>query len=85
VEVKTMSTLTATEARKRLYTLVDDVAESHDPIQIVGKRNSAVLVSEEDWRAIQETLYLSSIPKMRESIRKGLKTPVEECEEELDW
>jgi len=85
MEVKTMSTLTATEARKRLYTLVDDVAESHDPIQIVGKRNSAVLVSEEDWRAIQETLHLSSIPKMRESIRKGLKTPVEECEEELDW
>ena len=80
-----MSTLTATEARKRLYTLVDDVAESHDPIQIVGKRNSAVLVSEEDWRAIQETLYLSSIPEMRESIRKGLKTPVEECEEGLDW
>jgi antitoxin YefM len=82
---KTVSTLTATEARKRLYTLVDDVAESHDPIQIVGKRNLAFLVSEEDWRAIQETLYLSSIPEMRESIRKGLKTPVEECEEELDW
>ena len=80
-----MSTLTATEARKRLYKLVDDVAESHDPIQIVGKRNSAVLVSEEDWRAIQETLYLSSIPEMRESIRDGLKTPVEECEEVLDW
>ena len=80
-----MSTLTATEARKRLYTLVDDVAESHDPIQIVGKRNSAVLVSEEDWRAIQDTLYLSSIPKMRESICKGLKTPIEECEEKLDW
>ncbi len=80
-----MPTLTATEARKRLYTLVDDVAKSHDPIQIVGKRNSAVLISEEDWRAIQETLYLSSIPEMRESIRKGLKTPVEKCEEELDW
>lgn len=80
-----MSTLTATEARKRLYTLVDDVAESHDPIQIIGKRNSAVLVSEEDWRAIQETLFLSSIPEMRETIREGLKTPVEECEEELDW
>lgn len=80
-----MSTLTATEARKRLYTLVDDVAESHDPIQIVGKRNSAFLVSEEDWRAIQETLYLSSIPEMKESIREGLKTLVEECEEELDW
>lgn len=80
-----MATLTATEARKRLYTLVDDVAESHDPIQIVGKRNSAVLLSEEDWRAVQETLYLSSMPGMRESIRKGLKTPVDECEEELDW
>jgi prevent-host-death family protein len=84
MEVK-VSTLTATEARKRLYSLVDDVAESHDPIQIVGKRNSAILLSEEDWRAIQETLYLLSIPKMRESIRKGLNTPVEECDEELDW
>ena len=61
-----MSSLTATEARKRLYTLVDDVAESHEPVEIVGKRNSAVLVSEEDWRAIQETLYLASIPEMRE-------------------
>jgi antitoxin YefM len=81
----TMPTVTATEARKRLYSLVDDVAESHDPIQIVGKRNSAVLVSEEDWRAIQETLHLSSIPGMRESIREGLETPVEECETELDW
>ena len=80
-----MPTITATEARKKLYTLVDDVAESHDPVQIVGKRNSAVLVSEEDWRAIQETLYLTSIPEMRESIREGLKTPVEECDEELDW
>ena len=80
-----MATLTATEARKRLYALVDDVAESHEPIQIVGKRNSAVLLSEEDWRSIQETLNLSSIPGMRESIRNGLKTPVEECEGELDW
>ncbi len=80
-----MTTLTATEARKRLYKLVDDVAESHAPIQIVGKRNSAVLVSEEDWRAIQETLFLTSIPEMRKSIREGLKTPVEECDEELDW
>jgi len=80
-----VATITATEARKRLYSLVDDVAESHDPVHIVGKRNSAFLVSEEDWRAIQETLYLSSIPEMRESIRDGLKTPVEECQEELDW
>jgi antitoxin YefM len=80
-----MTTLSATEARKCLYSLVDDVAESHDPIQIVGKRNSAVLISEEDWRAIQETLYLTSIPGMRESIQDGIKSPIEECDEELEW
>jgi len=80
-----MTTLSATEARKCLYSLVDDVAESHDPIQIVGKRNSAVLVSEDDWRAIQETLYLTSIPGMRESIQDGIKSPVEECDKELEW
>jgi antitoxin YefM len=80
-----MTTVTATEARKRLYNLVDNVAESHSPVQIVGKRNSAVLVSEEDWRAIQETLYLTSIPGMRESIQEGLKTPVEKCGKELKW
>jgi antitoxin YefM len=80
-----MTTVTATEARKRLYNLVDNVAESHAPIQIVGKRNSAVLISEEDWRAIQETLYLTSIPGMRESIQAGLKTPIEECDKELNW
>ena len=80
-----MTSITATEARKRLYSLVDDVAESHEPIQIAGKRNSAVLVSEEDWRAIQETIYLISIPGMRASIRKGLKTPLERCTEDLKW
>jgi antitoxin YefM len=80
-----MTTLSATEARKNLYSLVDDVAESHDPVQIVGKRHSAVLISEEDWRAIQETLYLTSVPGMRESIQDGIKSPVEECDEELEW
>jgi antitoxin YefM len=80
-----MTSITATEARKRLYALVDDVAESHEPIQIAGKRNSAVLVSEEDWRAIQETIYLSSIPGMRASIRKGLRTPLDQCAEALKW
>ncbi|KAF0221450.1 MAG: prevent-host-death family [Geobacteraceae bacterium] len=80
-----MTTLSATEARKCLYSLVDDVAESHDPVQIVGKRHSAVLISEEDWRAIQETLYLTSIPGMRESIQDGIKSPIEECDEELEW
>jgi len=80
-----MPTLTATEARKRLYSLVDEVKETHEPIQIVGKRSSAFLISEEDWRAIQETLFLISIPGMRESIQEGLDTPVEECDEDIDW
>lgn len=80
-----MTSLTATEARRRLYRLLADVAESHQPVQIAGKRHSAVLVSEEDWRAIQETLHLLSVPGMRESIVKGIKTPVEKCDEELDW
>ena len=81
----TMTSITATEARKQLYTLLDDVADSHQPIQIAGKRNSAVLVSEDDWQAIQETLYLTSIPGMRDSIVKGLKTPVDKCKTDLDW
>lgn len=80
-----MTTPSASDARKRLYTLVDEVRETHIPVQIVGKRNSAVLASEEDWRAIEETLSLASIPGMRESIKKGLKTPVEECDEEPGW
>lgn len=80
-----MTTISATDARKLLYKLLDDVAESHEPIQITGKRGSAVLISEEDWRAVQETLYLVSIPGMRESILDGMSTPVEECEEKLDW
>ena len=80
-----MRTLTVTEARKQLYGLLDNVADSHNPIQIAGKRNSAVLVSEEDWQAVQETLYLIGIPGMRKSIQKGLSLSVSECEEELDW
>ena len=80
-----MTALTATDARKKFFTLIDDVAESHEPIQIEGKRNSAILISEEDWRAIQETLYPESFPNMRESIIKGLNTPVEECETGIGW
>jgi len=80
-----MTTLTASQARARLYKLIDEASASHEPIQITGKRGNAVLVSEDDWRAIQETLYLLSVPGMRESIREGLKTSVEECSEDLDW
>ena len=80
-----MTNITATEARRQIYTLLDAVADSHEPVQISGKRHSAVLVAEEDWRAIQETLHLDSIPGMSQSIVKGLKTPVEKCAKELDW
>jgi prevent-host-death family protein len=80
-----MSTLTVSEARANLYRLIDEAAESHVPIRIAGKRNSAILVSEEDWAAVQETMYLLSVPGMRESIKEGMETPVEECETELDW
>ena len=80
-----MTMLTATEARKNLYALVDEVSVSHEPVQIKGKRNSAVLISDEDWRAVQETLHLTSISGMRESIKEGLSTPVEECDLEPGW
>jgi antitoxin YefM len=80
-----MPTVTATEARSKLYRLIDQAASSHEPIVITGKRANAVLISEDDWRAVQETLYLLSIPGMRESIREGLETPVEDCAEDLDW
>lgn len=80
-----MAGITATEARSNLYRLIDETAESHQPIVITGKRHSAVLVSEEDWSAIQETLYLLSVPGMRESIREGMDTPVDQCDQELDW
>lgn len=80
-----MAILNATEARARLYALIDEAAETHQPIVIKGKRSSAVLLSEEDWNAINETLYLVSIPGMRESIMGGMKTDVDECSRELDW
>ena len=80
-----MKSISVTRARANLYKLIDETEKSHLPIQINGKRVNAILVSEEDWRAIEETLYLLSIPKMRESIRKGLQTPIDKCAGELDW
>jgi len=80
-----MTTVTATEARKNLYRLLDELSQTHEPLQISGKRNTAVLVAEEDWRSIQETLYLLSIPGMRKSIIQGLKTPVRKCSKGLRW
>ncbi|MBL0039482.1 MAG: type II toxin-antitoxin system Phd/YefM family antitoxin [Xanthomonadales bacterium] len=79
-----MITLTASEARANWYRLMDQVAESHRPILISGDRSNAVLVSEEDWTAIQETLFLLSVPGMRESIKAGIAEPVDGCANKLD-
>lgn len=80
-----MAAYTTTEARANLYKLIDQVNKSHKPVHINGKNASAVLIAEEDWTAIQETLHLLSIPGMRKSIKKGLKTPLKKCDKELDW
>ena len=80
-----MTTISATKARGNLYSLIDEANSSHEPIQITGKRGNAVLISEEDWRAIQETLYLQSVPGMTDSIRKARKEGPEKGSEELDW
>ncbi len=80
-----MTSITTSEARKNLFRLIDSVSNSHSPVHITGKRHSAVLLSEEDWAAVQETLHLLSIPGMRDSIVDGMNTPVKECSEELNW
>lgn len=80
-----MKTITATEARANIYKLIDAASMENEPIQITGKRSNAILLSEDDWRAIQETLYLVSIPGMRDSIIKGMKEPLEKSSENLKW
>ncbi|QLQ01005.1 MAG: type II toxin-antitoxin system Phd/YefM family antitoxin [Burkholderiaceae bacterium] len=80
-----MNTLTASEARANLYRLIDQAVESHEPIVISGKRNSAVLISAEDWSAIQETLYLLAVPGMRESIKAGMAEPLDQSATQLSW
>ena len=80
-----MRTINVTKARADLYNLLIETSESHEPIQITGKKSNAILVSEEDWRSIQETLHLISIPGMRKSIVEGLNADVETDTRELDW
>ena len=77
--------ISVTEARQTLFGLVDQVNESHEPITITGKRGNAILIGEEDWHSIQETLYLKSIPGVWESIEEGMKEPIEECSDDLPW
>ena len=80
-----MSTVTASEARRRLFGLLDEMAESHEPVVITGKRHNGVLVNEDDWKAIQETLHLAQLPGMVDSIREGMATAHEDMVEDLDW
>lgn len=80
-----MTVITASNARANLYRLIDQINESHEPVVISGKRNNAVLISEEDWDSIQETLYLTSMPGMRESIINGMREPLAESIKELPW
>lgn len=80
-----MNTLSASEARTNLYRLIDQTAEFHEPVIISGKRHSAVLLSVEDWSAIQETLYLLAVPGMRESIKTGMAEPLSNSAKALEW
>ena len=80
-----MTTIRVAQAGSKLRQLMDQTTRSHEPIVITDARMNAVLLSEEDWHAIQETVYLLSIPRMRESIRKGLKTPLSKCAKNLRW
>jgi antitoxin YefM len=73
------------EAQQQLPDLIDSVSQSHQPIVIAGRNSNAVLLSEADWTSVQETLYLLSVPGMRESIQEGLATPIKECDRELKW
>ena len=80
-----MTTLTATEARAKLYKLIDDASITHEPVVITGKRGNAVLLAEGDWNAFTETLHLLSVPAMRESIITGMQEPFGETKTELEW
>jgi len=80
-----MTILNVTEARSKLYSLIDETSQTHQPIVITGKRGNAVLLAEDDWNSINESLYLLSIPGMRESIRDGIETDLDSCDKDLDW
>ena len=80
-----MIALSVTEARKKLFSLLDEANSSHTPILIEGKRGGAVLIGEEDWSAIEETIFLSSIPGMRDSIKLGMKTPLRKTSKTIKW
>jgi PHD/YefM family antitoxin component YafN of YafNO toxin-antitoxin module len=80
-----MTTFNVTEARSKLYALIDETTATHEPIVITGKRGNAILLAEDDWKAINETLHLLSVPGMRESMQQGMAANLDDCDQELDW
>ena len=80
-----MTTLNVTEARSKLYKLIDETLNTHQPITITGKRGNAVLISEDDWKSVEETLFLLSIPGMRDSIREGMSESISDLDTQVDW
>ena len=80
-----MTTLTATKAREKLYTLLNEIQNSHDPVLITGKSGNGILISEEDWKSIEETMYLLSVPGLREDVKEGIVAPISEFKDKLDW
>ena len=77
--------MTVSQARTDIYKIIDETAQTHQPIMITAKRNNAVLVSEEDWNAIEETLYLNAIPNMAKSINDAMLEDDSEYSESVEW
>lgn len=80
-----MNYISTKEAKDKLPFLLKEISSSHEPVIITDTKSNGVLLSEDDWEAIQETLYLLSSPKMRESIKIGLKTPISRCSKKIKW
>jgi len=78
-----MSIMNATTARNNFFKLIEEALTTHEPVVVTGKTGNVVILSEEDWRSIEETLYLSNITGMKEKIVKGLNTPLDECVEDI--
>ena len=80
-----MTAVSATSARSNLYRLIDQVNEESRPVTITGQRGNAVLIGEADWQAIQETLFLESVPGFAESVRQARAEGIEAASTDLDW
>ena len=80
-----MASTNAKNARRNLFRLIEQVNTEHEPVRISGRRGSAVLVGEDDWRTIEETIHLNSIPGMAESIREGMNTPAADLHDDVEW